>query len=98
MPHYNLVPVVTAWRFFGLGIEKRPPVWRLAVNISREESRAANKFFPARSLGEVLTNLTVKTGLLTKWLQLPQAYSDPLLRSKQLKRGVWSGTWKGMSL
>jgi len=68
------------------------------VNISREESRAANKFFPARSLGEVLTNLTVKIGLLTKWLQLPQAYSDPLLRSKQLKRGVWYGTWKGMSL
>ena len=98
MPRNKLVPVATAWRFFVLGIEERPSVRRVAVNISREESRPANKGYPARSLGEVLTNIRVKTGLLTKRLQLPQAYTDPLLLSKQLKRGVWSGMWKGMSL
>jgi len=83
MPHDYLVPVATAWRVFGLRIEERPPVWRVAANIWRELSRAANKVSPVWDLSEVLTNLTVKTGLLTKWLQLPQAHTDPLVQSKQ---------------
>ena len=53
---------------------------------------------PTWVLDEVPTILSVKTGPLTKRLQLPQACIDPLVRSKQWKRGMWSGMWNGMSL
>ena len=73
-------------------------MWRVAANMSREALRAANKGSAAWGLGEVLTHVTVKTALLTKRLQLSQAYTDPLERSKQWKMKVWSGTWKGKIL
>ena len=91
MPHDMLVPVATAWRVFGLWIVEQPPVWRVAANISREALRAANKGSAAWGLGEVLTNVTVKSSLLTKRLQLSQTYTDPFVRSNQWKKEsvVW---------
>ena len=68
------------------------------MNILSEQSRTANKGSPAWDLCEVLTILTVKPGLLIKRLQLPQIRTDPLVRSKQWKRDMWSGRWNGMIL
>jgi hypothetical protein len=81
MPHDKWVPVATAWRVFRFRREERPTVWWVAVNtrILSEQSRTANKGSPAWGLGEVLIILTVKPGLLTKLLQLPQARTDPLV-------------------
>ena len=59
MSHDKLVLVATKGRVFGLWIVEQPPVWRVAANISREESRAANKGSAAWGLGEVLTHVTV---------------------------------------
>ena len=81
MPHDMLVPIAKAWRVFGLWIVEQPPVWRVAANMSREALRASNKGSAAWGLGEVLTHVTVKTGLLLKRLQLSQTYTDPLVRT-----------------
>ena len=40
---YKWVPVTTAWRVLWLGMEERPPIWRIAANILNKQSRAADK-------------------------------------------------------
>jgi hypothetical protein len=42
--------------------------------------------------------LTVKTGLVTKRLQLPEAWSDPLLQPKEWKKDMRFSMWNVMSL
>jgi hypothetical protein len=42
--------------------------------------------------------LTVETGLVTKWVQMPQAWTDPLVHSKQWKRDMRFSTWNVRSL
>jgi hypothetical protein len=37
------VPVTTAWRVLRLRIEERPPIWRVAANILKKQSRTADK-------------------------------------------------------
>jgi hypothetical protein len=37
------VPVTKAWRFLRLRMKDRPPIWKVAVIISNNESRIANK-------------------------------------------------------
>jgi hypothetical protein len=37
------VPVTTAWGVLGLRMEERPPIWRVAANISNKQSRTADK-------------------------------------------------------
>ena len=45
--------VTTAWRVLGLRMEKRPPIWRVAVNkLSKQLTRGGP---PAWGLDEVLT-------------------------------------------
>jgi len=69
MPHDKWVPVATAWRVFRLRIEERPPARGVAANILSEQSRTANRSSSAWGLGEVLTIITVKTGLPTKAME-----------------------------
>jgi hypothetical protein len=53
----NWVPVTTAWGVLGLRMEERPPIRRVAANISNKQSRTADKGGPpAWGLGEVLTS------------------------------------------
>jgi len=37
------VHVITVWRVLRLRLEKRPPTWRVAANISNKQSRTADK-------------------------------------------------------
>jgi hypothetical protein len=39
------VPVTTVWHVLRLGIEKQPPIWRVAVNILNKQSRTADKVY-----------------------------------------------------
>jgi len=39
----NWVPVTTAWRVLRMGIEERPPIWRVAANILHIQSRTTIK-------------------------------------------------------
>ena len=41
--HDKWVPVTTAWRVLWLLMEGRPPIWRVAANISNKRSRTADK-------------------------------------------------------
>ena len=50
------VPVTTAWRVLRLRIEQRLPIWRVAANILKKQSRTADKGWSSSlGLGEVLT-------------------------------------------
>jgi hypothetical protein len=48
-PHVKRVPVTTAWRVLRLRMEKRPLVWRVAVNILNKQSRTAGKGWSSSS-------------------------------------------------
>ena len=37
------VPVTTAWRVLRLRMEEQPPIWRVAANKSKKQSRTADK-------------------------------------------------------
>jgi len=37
------VHVATAWRVLRLGMEKRPPIWRVVANILNKQSQTADK-------------------------------------------------------
>jgi hypothetical protein len=37
------VPVTTAWRVLRLRMEKRPPIWRVAVNKLNKQPRKADE-------------------------------------------------------
>ena len=41
--HEKWVPVTTAWHVLRLGMEERPPIWKVAVNILNKKSRTADK-------------------------------------------------------
>jgi hypothetical protein len=51
-------PVTTAWRVFGLWMEERPLIWRVAANIFNKQSGEVDKGWSSSlggGLGEVLT-------------------------------------------
>ena len=52
------VPHTTAWRVLRLGMEGRPPIWRVAANKLNKQSRIADKGWSfSLGLGEALTTL-----------------------------------------
>ena len=52
-PSDKWVPVTTTWHVFRLRMEERPPIWRVAANISNQQSTRGGP--PAWGLGEVIT-------------------------------------------
>ena len=59
--HDKWAPVTTAWRVLRLRMEERPPIWRVAANISNKQLRTADKgSIPASGLGEVLASPFLK--------------------------------------
>ena len=55
--HVRWVPVTTAWRVLRLGMEERPPIWRVAANKLNKQPLTADEGGgpPAWGLGDVLT-------------------------------------------
>jgi len=84
--HDKWVPVTTAWRILRLQIEERTPVWRIAANILNKQSRTTDNGWSSKwESGEVLI-LALKPRLMTKRLQMPRAWTDPLVHPKQRKK------------
>ena len=80
-------------------MEERPPIWRTAANILNKQSRTVNKGWSSSlGLGEVLTFLHHNTGFITEHEHLPRTWIDSLVRPKQQKRDMRSGTWNVRSL
>jgi hypothetical protein len=60
-------------------MEEWPPIWRVAVNILNKHSRRADKGWSSNlGLGEEVTILTIRTGLVMKWTHVPGGWTDPL--------------------
>jgi hypothetical protein len=82
--HNKWVPVTTAWRVLRLWMEDWPPIWRVAVNVFNKQPRKADKEW---SFSLEVRLLVVRTDLVRKQILAPRVWTDPLVRSKQWKRG-----------
>jgi len=79
------IPVTTAWRVFRLGMEKRPPVRKVAANILNKQLQTADKGWSC-SLG---FRRGAKTYLVTKYSHRKhRTRIDTLVRIKQWKKGM----------
>jgi hypothetical protein len=89
------VPVTEAWRVLRLWTEERPPIWTVVANVLEKKSRRQPKMGspPAWRLTDVLRTPNRKTGLDTKRIHVPRAWTDPLVRPRQWKRDIRFGTW-----
>jgi hypothetical protein len=83
--HDKLVPVTTAWRMLWLRMEEWSPIWRVAANISNEQTRTANTGYTCSlGMGKVLTT--------------PHCENMSLLRNTH-RQSLWSGViiWYNLS-
>jgi hypothetical protein len=76
------VLVTTAWRVLRSRMEKRPQLWKVAVNILNEQSRTADKgwSFGVRVSRGAPHRINCHVMILS---QLPRAGTDSLVKLKQ---------------
>jgi len=85
--HDKWVPVTMAWLVLRFRREERPPVWSVAANILNKKSRTGDNMWSSTFGAGRWANKTLrkKNCLITKWIHVPRAWTDPLVRTKQWK-------------
>ena len=89
-----------AWRVLKFRREERPPIWSVAANILNKKSRTADNVWSSTFGVERGANkpLRKKTGLITKRIHVPRAWTDPLVWTKEWKRDIRFRRWNVSSL
>jgi hypothetical protein len=83
--HDKWVPVTTTWRVLSLRMDERPPIWKASATILNKQSwQPTSGGLPAWRSSKLLTTPHPTSGLVTKRIHLPRAWTDPLVRPKQL--------------
>jgi len=97
--HNKWVPVITAWHFLKLWMEKWPPIWRVAVNILNKQSRTADRGLVLQLgvWGRCWQILAIKTDFVANHEHLPRTFIDTFVWPKQWKMDMRFGAWNGRS-
>ena len=90
----KVVPGTIAWRVVRLRMEERPPIWRVAANISIiSHGQPTRGGPPAWGFGKVLTTPHRKNWYYHWHTQVPQTWTDNLVRPKHCKRDMRFSFW-----